>query len=216
MSSTHIKSEAFYRATLKSESHRIVGVLIVVGAMIAYTVARGTTVDGFRLLWAQTVVLALVVVHELRVLRAVKRALRGEKDVTQATWMVNVLVESQLPTLALLLLLASHWMTPYQVLVAPAVLVYSVLIVLSTLRLSPSLTVLTGIMSAIGYLFVVFYVEAKFQASRAELGGVPLSLYIVYASVILATGLVAAIVARQIRSYVTAALQEAGLQAKLD
>ena len=47
---------------------------------------------------------------------------------------LNVLVESQLPTLGLLLLLASHWMTPYQVLVAPAVFIYFLFIVLSTLR----------------------------------------------------------------------------------
>ena len=211
-----MESQAFYRATLKSESHRIVGLLVVLGALMAYTVARGITVDGFRVLWIQTVVLLLVVCHELFVLRAVRRALRGAKDVMQATWAVNVIVESQLPTLALFLLLASHWMTPYQVLVAPAVLLYSLLIILSTLRLSPGLTVLTGIMSALGYLFVVFYVESKFQSSRAELGAFPLNFYIVYAGVILASGLVAAIVARQISGYVAAALQEAEVKAQLD
>ena len=211
-----MESQAGYRATLNSEWYRIVCFLAVLGALMVYTIARGLIVDGFRLLWVQTIALTLVAAHEFFVLRAVSGALRGEKDVPPVVWALNVLIESQLPTLALFLLLASHWMTPYQILVAPAVLVYSLFIILSTLRLKPSLTIFTGMMSALGYLFVVFYVEAKFQASRAELGAFPLNLYFVYASLILAAGLVAAMVAGQIRGYVAATLHEAKLQAKLD
>lgn len=215
MSVEHIESDAFYRATLNSEWYRIVGLLAVLGALIVYTVARGIIVDGFRLLWVQTAVLALVIAHEVRVLRAVKRALRHVKDVPPAIWAVNVLVESQLPTLALFLLLASHWMTPYQVLVAPALLLYFLFIILSTLRLSPSLTFLTGLLSALGYLCITFYIEVKFQGSRVELGAFPLSMYVVYASLILLAGIVAAAVAGQIRGYVAAALREADLENEL-
>src|SRR5688572_9721983 len=138
MSVEGMESQAFYRATLKSESHRIVGVLVLLGAMLGYTVARGVTVDGFGLLWLQTAVIAL-----------------------------------------------------------------------STLRVRPGLTALTGIMSALGYLCVVFYVDANFPTSRLEPAAFPLKFYIVYASTILASGLVAAIVGHQIRGYVSAALQEA-------
>jgi serine phosphatase RsbU (regulator of sigma subunit) len=211
-----LESHAFYRATLNSEWYRIVGLLGVLAAMVFYTVVRGIMIGGFRLLWVQTVFLAFAIAHELHVLRVVKRALEHEKDVTQAMWAINVLVESQLPTLSLFLLLASEWMNPYQVLVAPAVMVYFLFIILSTLRLSPSLSILTGLMSALGYLFVTFYVEAKFQSSRVELGAFPLQFYLVYGCVILLGGVVAAIVARQIRSYVAAALREAELQGKLD
>ena len=150
MSIEQTKSDAFYRATLNSEWYRIVGLLGVLGALMVYTVARGIMVSGFRLLWIQTVVLALVIAHEIHLLRAVKRALQLKKDVPSVIWAVNVLVESQLPTLALFLLLASEWMNPYQVLVAPAVFLYFLFIILSTLRLSPSLTMLTGLMSALG------------------------------------------------------------------
>src|SRR5687768_11081459 len=131
-----LESEAFYRATLKSEWYRILGLLAVLGFLILYTVARAIIVDGFGLLWVQTAVLVLVGVHELFVLRVVKRALHVGKDVPPATWAINIIVESQLPTLALFLLLASQWMTPYQALVAPAVLLYFLFILLSTLRLS--------------------------------------------------------------------------------
>jgi len=118
MSLKDIESKTFHHATLISEWYRIVCLLAVLGALMAYTIARGITVDGFALLWVQTLVLALVVGHELVVLRAVRKALRDERDVPSATWVINVIVESQLPTLALFLLLTSHWMTPYQALVA--------------------------------------------------------------------------------------------------
>jgi serine phosphatase RsbU (regulator of sigma subunit) len=216
MSAEHIESHSFYRATLNSERYRIAGLLGVLGALMVYTIARGIMVGGFRLLWVQTIVLALVIAHEALVLRAVKQALQDDKNVPAATWAVSVLVESQLPTLALFLLLASQWMTPYQVLVAPAVLVYFLFIILSTLRLSPSRTVLTGLMSTLGYLFAVFYIERKFQDSRLALGAFPLSIYLIYGSLILIGGILAAVVGGQIRRHVAAALREADLQGKLD
>jgi serine phosphatase RsbU (regulator of sigma subunit) len=209
------ESDAFYRATLNSEWYRIVGLLGVLGALMVYTIARGIKVGGFRLLWVQTAVLALVMLYELRVLRAVKKALRHKQEVPTAIWAVNVLVESQLPTLALFLLLASQWMTPYQVLVAPAMLLYFLFIILSALRISPSLAILTGLMSSLGYLFVTFYIEQKFQGLRVELGAFPLSIYIIYASLILIGGVIAAVVAGQIRGYVEAALREAELENEL-
>jgi serine phosphatase RsbU (regulator of sigma subunit) len=187
----------------------------VLSVLLVYTVARGIKVGGFQLLWVQTAVIALVIAHELQVLRAIKQALQHQKDILTGTWAINVMVESQLPTLALLLLLASQWMTPYQVLVAPAVLIYFLLIILSTLRLSPSLTVLTGLMSALGYLFVTFYIEAKFQTSRVELGAFPLSIYVIYGISILIAGIIGAVVSARIQGYVAAALREAELRNKL-
>jgi type II secretory pathway pseudopilin PulG len=202
-------------ATLKSEWYRITGLLVVLGVITVYTVARGIKVGAFRLLWVQTVVLALVVAHEIYLLRAVKKELRHEKDIPTVLWAVNVLVESQLPTFALFLLLASKWMNPYQVLVAPAMLVYFLFTILSTLRLSPSLTIVSGLMSAMGYLGVAFYVDEKFQSSRVQLGGFPVSIYVVYACLIFGAGIMAAVVAWRIQGYVAAALREAELENKL-
>ena len=215
MSIDHLESEAFYRATLNSEWYRIVGLLGVLAALIVYTFVRGAMVGGFRLLWIQTAFLVLVMAHELQVLLAVRKALRTDKEVSQATWAVNVVVESQLPTLALILLLLSQWMTPYQVLVAPAVLIYFLFIILSTLRLSVGLSILTGLMSALGYLCLTFYIEENYKASRVELGGFPVSIYIVYASLIFIAGVIAALVTAQIRRYVVAALRQAELENEL-
>jgi serine phosphatase RsbU (regulator of sigma subunit) len=216
MSKDAIKSKAFRRAALTSESYRVVGLLCLLGVLMLFVIARGLATGERLLLAAQFIALALVIAHEVVMLRAVKLALRSEREVPPAKWVFNVLVESQVPTIALFLLMASQLMTPYQVLVAPAMLVYFLFIILSALRLSPSLTILTGLMSALGYLFVTFYIEMRFQTSEAKLGAFPLPIYLIYAGMILAGGLVAAVVAGQIRGYVAAALREAELQNELE
>ena len=216
MSAEVLESPTFYRAILKSESQRIKGLLVLLGALVLYTILRGVRVEGFNLLWVQTAVLGIVIAHEIFVLRQVKRALRNGKDVPVSTWVINIVLESQIPTIGLFLLLASEWMTPYQVLVAPAVLVYFLFIILSTLRLSPSLTFLTGTMSTLGYLFVTFYIEATFPQLHAAPGAFPRNLYLVYASVLFLGGIAATAVAAKVRGYVAAALREAELQHALD
>jgi serine phosphatase RsbU (regulator of sigma subunit) len=215
MSVENIESHAFYQATLNSEWYRIVGLLGLLGALIIYTLVRGVTIGKVSLLAVQTLVLAVVVVHELLLLRAVKRALDQGRDVPPALWALNVFIESQLPTVALFILIASRWMTPYQVLVAPALLLYFLFIILSILRLSPTLTVLTGLMSALGYLFVTFYVQATYQTPEVKVGEFPLPIYFAYAGLILIGGIVAAVVAGRVGSYVAAALREAALENEL-
>src|SRR6201988_2194175 len=109
MSIDQREGDAFYRATLNSEWDRIAGLLVVLGALLVFTLARGIMWGGLRVLWAQSAVLAIVISHATHVLREVKRAQHHNKDVPDAIWTINVVVESSLPTLALLLLLASKW-----------------------------------------------------------------------------------------------------------
>jgi serine phosphatase RsbU (regulator of sigma subunit) len=215
MTEAALKSEAFHHATLKSESYRVIGLLCLLGALLIFAVARGVATRQVQLVVFQLIVLALVIAHEVMMLRAIRKALRNENEVAQEKWALNVFVESQIPTIALFLLLAAQWLSPYQVLVAPAVLLYFLLIILSTLRLSPALTVLTGLMSALGYLFVASYTVAKFQSSQAQPGAFPVAVYLVYAGLILTGGILAAFVAARIRTHVTAALREAELQNEL-
>lgn len=216
MSDANLESKAFHHATLKSELYRTAGLLGLLGILLAYTIARALVFGEFRLLLAQTVVLTIAIAHEAIMVRAIRRALKHDKDVSPAAWMLDVFVESQLPTVALFLLLASSQLTPSQVLVAPAVMIYFLFIILSTLRLSPSLIVLTGLLSALGYLMVASYAAAKFENAAAGLAAFPRAVYFTYAGVILIGGILAAVVAGQIRGHVVAALREAELQGKLD
>jgi serine phosphatase RsbU (regulator of sigma subunit) len=214
MSVETIKSRAFRRAALKSESHRILGLLCLVGILTLYAIGRDIVLRESRLLFAHILVLALVTTYEAVMLSVVKKALQKDQDVPAAIWVLNVFIETQLPTIALVLLIESRIVEPYLALLAPVLLLYSVLTTLSTLRLSPMLSILTGIASALGYLAVVLFVLSNSTANTTP--SVPLTVYFVYAGLILAGGAVAAFVASQIRNHVLAALREAALQAELE
>ena len=215
MSTEDVQSEALYRATLNSEWYRIVGLLGLLVALMVYAIARAFALQQFGLLLALTLVFAFVITHEAIMLLVIRRALQHGRDVPPVAWLLNVLIESQLPTVALFLLLVSQWMTPVQVLVAPAVLAYFLFIILSTLRLSPGLSVLTGLASAIGYLGVTADAAARIANSQTQIAAFPRGFYFSYAGLILAGGVIAAVVAGQIRGYVAAALREAALESEL-
>ena len=216
MSEDALKSEAFRRAALTSESYRSTGVLFLLGALAIFVIARGIASGNSPLVILQFLFLGLVIAHELIMLRAIRTALRGDGEVARDKWVLNVFLESQIPTIALLLLLGGPWLTPYQVLVAPALLIYFLLIILSTLRLDPTLTVLSGLLSALGYLFVTFYTAMRFQGPEAQLHALPMTVYFLYATLILTGGIVAAVVSSRIRTHVAAALREAELKSKLE
>jgi serine phosphatase RsbU (regulator of sigma subunit) len=216
MSENPIKSKAFRRAALKSESYRVTGLLFLLGGFAIFVIVRGIALNDLRLLLAQSIVLSLVITHEIFMLRAVKRALDNDSEVAPERWVLNVFIESQIPTVALFLLMAGPWLTAFQVLVAPAVLIYFLIIILSTLRLSPNLTLLTGMLSSFGYLFLVFFIETTVNNPDARMHAFPLAFYFIYALLILTAAIVGAFVANQIRNHVSAALREAELQSELE
>jgi len=210
-----LQSTAFERASLQSEKYRVIALLCVLVAITIFVIARGISTQNYLLLTVQAVVLVFIIAHEAVMWNAIRIALRDDTDVLPELWVFNVLIESQIPTVALFVLLLTRWMTPHQVLVAPTVAFYFVFITLSTLRLRPSLTFVTGLLSAFGYLLVAFFVQLRFGDTEAAGGAFPLRVYVAYAGLILAGGIIAALVARQIRGYVRAALREAKLEAEL-
>ena len=215
MAAHALQSKAFERASLKSESYRVVALISVLVAITLFVIARGIATENYLLLIAQAVVLLFVIAHESVMLHAIRTAIRDDTEVLPELWVFNVLIESQIPTVALFVLLLTQWMTPHQVLVAPTVGLYFLFITLSTLRLRPSLTFVTGLLSALGYVFVVFFVELRFGSSESVAGAFPVRVNLVYAGLILVGGIIAALVARQVRGYVRAALREAKLEAEL-
>jgi serine phosphatase RsbU (regulator of sigma subunit) len=215
MTAHALQSKAFERASLKSEKYRVIALICVLAGITIFVVARGLTTENYLLLIAQAVVLVFVIAHESVMWHAIGKAIRDDMDVLPELCVFNVFIESQIPTLALFVLLLTEWTTPHQVLVAPTVGLYFLFITLSTLRLRPRLTFITGLLSALGYLFVAFFVELRFGGAEPAAGVFPFRVYVVYAGLILAGGIIAALVARQIRGYVRAALREARLQNEL-
>src|SRR5687767_685377 len=147
MATDALQSKAFERASLKSESYRVMALLFVLGGLTLFVLIRGIATQNYLLLVAQAVVLVFVIAHESVMLRAIRTALRDDENVLPELWVFNVFIESQIPTVSLFVLLLTQWMTPFQVLVAPAIALYFLFITLSTLRLRPSLTLVTGLLS---------------------------------------------------------------------
>jgi len=213
-SGERIQSNAFQRALLRSESYRIAWLISLLCLVMFGVIVRNIVAGEFRVLYFQLLVVVLALGWETFALAASRKALRSERDTPRAILLINVVIEAALPTFALVILIRFRLMPDYQALVAPAVFLYFLFIILSTLRLSPSLSLLTGILSALGYLGCAFYVRPA-DASQIAAFGIPF-VYFMYAALIIAGGTVAAVVAGQLRSHVYAALREAALQHELD
>ncbi|MFY9804083.1 MAG: PP2C family protein-serine/threonine phosphatase [Candidatus Acidiferrales bacterium] len=219
MSELREKSVAFQQALLKSERLRI---LIVLGAIAAaFTVRTIRTAvlfnrEDVRLWMLTSLVLALFVGYEFWMLRAVKRAIAASGDIAKLTWIINVLVETSLPALAIALVTSASIDPAYRPLANPAVLIFFVFIILSTLRLNPVASALSGIVAAITYLAAAMYLGWK-----PTLGGgasllSPQKTVFSFAITMVVAGFVAAAVAGEIRKQVEAALREAELQRQVD
>jgi serine phosphatase RsbU (regulator of sigma subunit) len=207
-----VASSAFQREAMRSEQVRIVGILTVLGGVFLFFVGRALFLGGpeeLRLLLLFFALLLALAVYEGAMLAAVRRSIRRDRGLPGWSWTLNVVVETLLPTISLLILTESHLSGPYRALVAPAVLTYFFFITLSTLRLSPLLAQVTGGASAIGYAMVFTYTLMRHPVPPE--GSVPLGrgIYLTYAVFLLIGGWIAGQVARQIRKHVTAALDEA-------
>lgn len=212
MAATTIESSAFQLAALRSERLRIVGLILVSIAVLAVAVPRALLAGSeaqVQMMPRLVALVAVLVAYESVMLLFVSRRIRVEREPPFGTWMLNVVIETAFPTAALMMLTHSEYMGPYRSLSAPAILVYYFFIVLSTLRLSPVLCVLTGVFSAAGHLAVTGYTFRQFPQFAETVGAFPLSIYVTYGVFFLFGGILAGAVARQIRVHVGAALREA-------
>lgn len=212
MKTDKIDSKAFRQAQLRSERIRITAIMAAFGALAVFTGLRLVLLRaGISLLdWTFTAALFVAaLIYEGIMLRKVARASQSGKDLTFKIWLLNVFVETLFPTAALVIIIVQDFTGPYLALVAPVVLVYFIFIILSTLRLQPLLSVMTGIFSAAGYLAVAGYVLIHFPKPELTSPSLPIEFYITYTFIILLAGLIAGQVAGQIRKHLSDALQEA-------
>jgi serine phosphatase RsbU (regulator of sigma subunit) len=211
-----IQSEAFARAELRSERVRVIGLLWAFAALAVVSVARLLLTPDFgsdQIVAPTFVMLGVAAVYEVMVLRLVNRRIVDGRTVSQTAWRVGTLVETLIPTLAIVILAGSGFFRPYQALVAPTVLVYFFLITLSTLRLSPGLSRFTGVCSAAGYLAATAYIYRAYPEGDQGLD-FEFPVHATYAAFILIGGFVAGAVAAEIRKHVDAALREAETRAQ--
>ena len=218
MKREQIQSVAFGQAELRSERLRILGVLGFFALFVWVTVLRvfvlRTAPQTGSWLWA-FLLAAVVVVYELYMLYLVDRALKASTGLAPRFWILSTVVETSIPALAIAFLTSSQIDVSYRPVASPSILVFFVFIILSTLRLSPWIGILSGVVASFSYICAALYlgwrppvpgVSAPITQSGVSLNAVTL----------LIGGVVAGVVAREIRKHVQAALREAETKRKFE
>jgi adenylate cyclase len=153
-------SPAFVQALLRSERLRVRIVIAAILAAFAVRTVRTAILfnrENLNLWVITTSFIAIFVFFEVLVLRAVDRAIKEGRDLPNAAWIVNIVVETCIPSLALAFLSGAVPDVAYQPLANPAVLIYFVFIILSTLRLDPFTCRISGSVAAVSYLLAAAY-----------------------------------------------------------
>ena len=218
MDQEQIKSPAFQNAALQSERLRILGVL---GFLCIFVIVTAVRVFVIRTAerttpWAWTFLLAAVVIaYELWMLREVGFALKANRTLGSQFWILSTILETSIPAFALAFLTSAQVEAAYRPLASPAVLVFFIFIILSTLRLNPGIGALCGAVAGVTYIGAALYL-----GWRPPLPGAPAPVtqtnVSLYAITLFVGGLIAAAVAGQIRKHVQSALREAETKQKLE
>ncbi|HWY43403.1 MAG TPA: PP2C family protein-serine/threonine phosphatase [Candidatus Sulfotelmatobacter sp.] len=212
VSHPRIESSAFQQALLKSERLRILIVLGTIAVALLLRTIRTVVAGGSENIssWFITFeLLALFAIYESAMLIAVNRSLRKGKDLSNSVWVTNIVVETFLPALGLVLIRSSSIDVAYRPLANPAVLAFFLFIILSVLRLNPALCRLSGLVAATSYLVGAAYLGWRPPFGEASSLLSPQKAVIGYALALVVSGFVAGVVAGEVRKQVDAALREA-------
>ncbi len=218
MEKEQIESAAFGKAELRSERLRILGVLSFVGLFVCVTVLRvfvlRTVSKGIPWVWI-FLLAAIVIGYEIWILYRVDRALRTSTSLAPRFWALSTIVETSIPAFAIAFFTSSQIDNAYRPVASPSILIFFVFIILSTLRLSPWISILSGVVASASYICAALYLGWRPPvpgiAAPVTQSGVSLN-----AVTLLAGGVVAAAVAGEIRKHVQAALREAETKRKLE
>ncbi|HVN21381.1 MAG TPA: PP2C family protein-serine/threonine phosphatase [Dongiaceae bacterium] len=103
----------------------------------------------------------------------------------------------------------------YRPLATPLLLMFGIFIILSVLRLKPWISILSGSVAAVSYIDAALYLGWRPPSIGALASGSQMAVSL-NAITILATGIVAGAISREIRKHVEAALREAETRSKLE
>lgn len=205
-----IGSAAFRLALLRSERIRILGSILLVSLFVISGSIRiylfGSHLNHIGLYCA-----AVLIGYEAFVLFAVEHSIKSGSSIPDWFWTVNVIIEMSMPALAVAFLASDRLAPDYRPLATSWALLFFPFLVLSTLRLSGVICSVAGVAGAIGYLiaarYIGWHIKADLQSNPITHSAVPF-----FAIMICATGLMAALVARETRKHLQAALREAETQ----
>jgi serine phosphatase RsbU (regulator of sigma subunit) len=207
------QSGAFRTAVLKSERLRIYILLSIVTLVFLIRALRTWLAwndeNAKALLWIG-VAAVLFAVMEGFVLRAIRQALKAGAKRPHWFWLSNVLWEMVFPGVLIAYMKSDSIPQEYRAVTSPVFLLYFLLITLSTLRLNPAVSLLCGVTASISYTLAAIHHGWSFRWLTTQVSlYAPQKEVTAYAAGVVVAGLAAALVAREIRNQVEAALREA-------
>ena len=120
MVNQEIQSEAFREALLRSERVRIVALLSVLALLLVFSTARALlSSDTASQLSALPGLLALLgglLLYEGWMLAFISRRMAKQLQPSRRVWLANVIIETSLPSVALILMTETEFMGPYRAL----------------------------------------------------------------------------------------------------
>src|SRR5271167_3836457 len=153
-------SPAFRKALLESERLRLRIIIATIAAVFVIRAVRIALLMSRESLypWLLTnLFLAVFAIYELLMLRAVNRSIRSGGDLPRTAWIAGIVLETCVPAFALVIFSGGAIEAAYKPLANPAVLLYFIFIILSTLRLDPNISRLSGIVAAVSYVAAAAY-----------------------------------------------------------
>ncbi len=213
-----VQSAAFQNAELQSERLRIFALLSLIAFSVLVTFIRvfvlRTAPRTTPWLWS-FLLASVVFAYELWMLRKVELTLRTSGRLSIQFWILSTVLETSIPAFVIAFLASVELDVVYRPLATPAVLVFFLFIIVSTLRLSPWISILSGTVACVTYLGAAVYLgwRPPTPGTSAPVTQTNVSLN---AMTLLVGGLIAGAVAAEIRKHVLAALREAETKRKLE
>jgi len=221
MSDLQTQSPAFQQALRQSERLRIYLLLALLAFIL---VLRGTrtilapTPDNLATLYMFLTLIGFLGAIEFATLYALGRAIRDSKPLAKIFWFLNIFLEIALPAVSIASAASSVIIAPgYRALANPSFLIYFLLLVLTILRLDPPLSVLCGFLASGTYFAAAYHLGWRpLQPSMDHSLYSPQKNVLTYGISLIVVGITAAVVAREFRAQVEAALREAETRRKME
>jgi adenylate cyclase len=185
------------REIVQSERLRMAILAGLLAALVPVMLLFGVVFEGNRAAPAAIAVLACVVAYELAARYVLGRMLRQGRTPPAVLRYANALVETSVPSL--LILLVARQIEPIVVLQGPAVFLYAIFIILSTLRLDFWLATFTGAVAAVEFAALSFAYEGDFDYSATAAVMSSPGFILGKALVLCLAGVVAGLVGMQLR-----------------
>jgi adenylate cyclase len=176
----------------------IIGVLLLISSLvyIIYQKELDTLLQGNLFIWI-VILLGFLAIRSFNIQRIISYRLGKGKSFNPLLRYFNIAFEISLPTL--LIIIISQNIIPIYALTTPLVFFYFIFIVLSTLELDFKISLFTGAFAATQFLFLSIYLHSQSEAELLIPTFRLIAPFIVKAGIMFLTGVVAGLVAHEIR-----------------